>query len=113
MDYEDLINKKTDNNILSEETAISYNTMQVSESCLNDKTPYTIEELDTRLEQAEKDFGAGRYFSNESVIAELNQFIRELNSRIDESERQMEAGDTISGEQVHEEMRNYLKSLTA
>ena len=78
MKYEDIINQDKDNNTLAEDAAIFYKTVGVSESCLNDKTPYTIAELDARLEQAEKDFEAGRYFSNESVIAELNQFVQAL-----------------------------------
>ncbi len=78
MKYEDIINQDKDDNTLVEETAMSYKTVAVSESCLNDKTPYTIAELDARLDQAEKDFEAGRYFSNESVIAELNQFVQAL-----------------------------------
>lgn len=78
MKYEDIINKDKDNNTFAEDAAISYETVGVSESCLNDKTPYTIAELDARLEQAEKDFESGKYFSNESVIAELNQFVQAL-----------------------------------
>ena len=78
MKYEDLINQDKENNTLAEDATVSYKTVNVSESCLNDNTPYTIEELDARLEQAEKDFEAGRYISNESVFAELNQFIQAL-----------------------------------
>lgn len=78
MKYDELLNHDDDNITFAKESEFAYKIASVSESCLNDNTPYTIEELDARLEQAEKDFKDGKYFSNESVIAELNQFVQVL-----------------------------------
>ena len=34
-------------------------------------TPYTMEEINQRLDEAERDFAEGRYYSHEQVMREL------------------------------------------
>ena len=40
--------------------------------------PYTIEELDARLEEAENDFARGRYYTREEAHREMRRFIASL-----------------------------------
>lgn len=63
---------------LEEQAAVCYTAETVTRISMNNKQPYTIEEIDSRLEQAEEDFEAGRYYSNESVFSELTQFVNSL-----------------------------------
>lgn len=44
----------------------------------NDLQPYTIEELDARLEEAEEDFAKGRYYTREEAHREMRRFIASL-----------------------------------
>lgn len=44
----------------------------------NDLRPYTIEELDARLEEAENDFAKGRYYTREEAHREMRRFIASL-----------------------------------
>jgi len=44
----------------------------------NDLQPYTIEELDARLEEAENDFAKGRYYTREEAHREMRRFIASL-----------------------------------
>ena len=44
----------------------------------NDLQPYTIEELDARLEEAEEDFASGRYYTMEEAHREMKRFIASL-----------------------------------
>ena len=37
-------------------------------------TPYTIEELHERIAQSERDFAEGRYFTDEEVFADLDEY---------------------------------------
>lgn len=87
MDYKDIIDN-FDSSPQAEESGLLYlesryggmtaNVENTRSNSLQYPCSFTEEELDARLDQAEKDFEAGRYFSNESVIAELNQFVQAL-----------------------------------
>ena len=39
-----------------------------------DLKPYTIEELHERIAQSERDFAEGRYFTDEEVFADLDEY---------------------------------------
>lgn len=39
-----------------------------------DLKPYTIEELHERIAKAERDFAEGRYFTDDEVFADLEEF---------------------------------------
>ncbi len=43
-----------------------------------DNAPYTIEELENRLQQSEDDFAMGRTCTNAEVLSELRTFIDSL-----------------------------------
>lgn len=42
------------------------------------ETPYTMEEIDYRLQQSEEDFRMGRISTNAEVLSELRTFIDSL-----------------------------------
>lgn len=50
----------------------------LNDSYFNDLRPYTIEELDARLEEAEDDFAQGRSFSREEAHIEMRKFLASL-----------------------------------
>lgn len=45
---------------------------------ITDNAPYTMEELENRLQQSEDDFAMGRTCTNAEVLSELRTFIDSL-----------------------------------
>lgn len=39
-------------------------------------TPYTMEEIDAMIEEAERDFEAGRFYSTEEVLMDIEEEIK-------------------------------------
>lgn len=41
-------------------------------------TPYTMEEIEAMIEEAERDFEAGRFYTSEEVFQEIDEEINKL-----------------------------------
>ena len=78
-----------------------------------DLSPMTLEEINARLDKAERDIDEGRYYTTEEVFRHMNQRVaaKLLKLSAEEGITEIERGEYYSNEEVLERMNERLESI--
>lgn len=103
----DLTEEESQGQMVKDDTVLEYEATCSTGSTLR---PYTMEEIDARIAQAESEFEVGLGIPSDEVFTKARAYVEELNARIDEAELQFARGEYYTSEEVHRDALEFLNS---